>query len=91
MELLQDAPDRRRVDEVMALVQQVVVVHATEDDQVRALRDYRALHLSTGLGLIDAIIGAIVVGLGATLCTFNVRHYHNVPGLTTEQPYPRAS
>ena len=29
------------------------------------------------------------VGLQATLCTFNVRHFRAIPALITEQPYPR--
>lgn len=51
--------------------------------------DYVALHLSHKLGILDALIGATARELGATLCTFNVKHYRLVPGLTIEQPYTR--
>jgi predicted nucleic acid-binding protein len=46
-------------------------------------------YLSHRLGLLDALIGACAVGRAATLCTFNVKHYRVIAGLTTEQPYPR--
>jgi predicted nucleic acid-binding protein len=58
-------------------------------DCVRALADFTAFHLSHRLGLLDALIGACAVGRAATLCTFNVKHYRVISGLTTEQPYPR--
>ena len=53
------------------------------------MQDYRVLHLSHNLGLIDSLIAATTLGLGATLCTFNVKHYRGVAGLLLEQPYKR--
>jgi len=89
MELIQDAQNRRQVQEVLRLVRPMPVVWPTEGDCVRALADFTAFHLSHRLGLLDALIGACAVGRGATLCTFNVKHYRVITGLTTEQPYPR--
>jgi predicted nucleic acid-binding protein len=46
-------------------------------------------------GLVDALIAATALSLGAPLCTFNVKHsrslkhFRPVPGLVTEQPYLR--
>jgi len=53
------------------------------------LADFTGYHLSHNLGLLDALIASCAIGLSATLCTFNVKHYQIVPGLTTEQPYAR--
>jgi hypothetical protein len=39
----------------------------------------------SGLGLLDALIGATV--LGRPLATFNVKHYGVIAGLQTIQPY----
>lgn len=89
MELIQDAPNTRRVGEALKLVAPLPVVWPTEADCARALSDFAALHRSHGLGLLDALIAACAVGRGATLCTFNTKHYRAVPGLVPEQPYER--
>ena len=56
-------------------------------DCQRALSDFLTYHLSHGLGLLDSLIAACAVGLSATLCTFNVKHYSVIPSLVTVQPY----
>jgi len=35
------------------------------------------------------LIAATALGLGATLCTFNAKHYRNIAGLVIERPYAR--
>ncbi len=89
MELFQDTPNARRIREVEDLVAPLEVIWPSEVDCQRALTDFRTLHLSHGLGLLDALIAATAIGLGATLVTFNARHFTPVAGLTTEQPYPK--
>jgi predicted nucleic acid-binding protein len=71
------------------LVSPLPVVWPREIDCARALADFSVLHLSHGLGLLDALIAATVIGKGATLCTFNVKHYRAVNGLTLLAPYVR--
>ncbi len=65
------------------------IVWPSEADCQRGLEHLRDYRLSHNLGLIDALIAATAVGQGATLCTFNVKHFGVVPGLVTEQPYKR--
>jgi len=89
MELIQDAPSKREVEQALRLVRPLPVAWPTESDCLRALADFRVLNLSQNLGLIDSLIAAATIGLGATLCTFNVKHYRNITGLTLEQPYTR--
>lgn len=89
MELMQDAQNAKQVRDALKLVAPLAIVWPTELDCNRALSDFAAYHLAHGLGLIDSFIGACAVGLAATLCTFNVKHYTIVSGLTTEQPYAR--
>jgi len=43
----------------------------------------------TGRALLESGLVECAVGLGVPLCTFNVRHFRAVAGLTTEQPYER--
>jgi len=89
MELIQDAQNARQVRQALKLVAPLPVVWPTAADCQRALTDFIAYHLSHNLGLLDALIGACAIGLSATLCTFNVKHYRVVPGLVMVQPYTR--
>ncbi len=89
MELAQDAQNRQQVRQALRLVAPLPVVWPTEADCNRALSDFTTYHLSHSLGLLDALIASCAVGLSATLCTFNVKHYRIVPGLITVQPYTR--
>ena len=89
MELIQDAPSKREVEQALRLVRPLPVAWPTESDCQRALADFRVLNLSQNLGLIDSLIAAATIGLGATLCTFNVKHYRNITGLALEQSYER--
>lgn len=54
-----------------------------------ALSNFRTLHLSHGLGLLDTLIGQTAIELGVPLHTFNVKHFQAVPALTTIQPYKK--
>jgi predicted nucleic acid-binding protein len=89
MELIQDARDRRQLQQALKLVQPFAVVWPTEADCARALSDFAAHRLSSGLGLLDALIGACAAGRGDTLYTFNSRHYRVLQGLQVKAPYTR--
>lgn len=89
MELVQDAQNMQQVSKALKLVAPLAIVWASETDCARALLDFTTYHLSNNLGLLDALIAACAVGQGATLCTFNVKHYRVISGLITEQPYTR--
>jgi predicted nucleic acid-binding protein len=75
MELIQDAQNSHQVRRALKLVAPLPIVWPTEVDCDHALSNFTAYHLSHNLGLIDSLIGACAVGLSATLCTFNVKHY----------------
>lgn len=87
--LIQDAQNTQQVRNALKLVAPLPLVWATEADCARALSDFTSYHLSHNLGLLDALIAACAVGRGATLCTFNLKHYRVIPGLITTQPYTR--
>lgn len=89
MELIQDARDLREVRVAQRLVAPFPIIWPSESDCHRALADFAKYHLSHRLGLIDALIGACVLGRGDTLCTFNVKHYSVIRGLNTTQPYQK--
>lgn len=87
MELIQDAENREQVDRARRLVAPLSIVWPGAPDCDLALAHSERYHLSHKLGLLDALIAACAIGLGASLCTFNLKHYGAVPGLRTEQPY----
>jgi predicted nucleic acid-binding protein len=89
MELIQDAHNSRQVQQALQLVTPLPVVWPTQTDCERALSDFTKYHLSHSLGLLDALIAACTIGLSASLCTFNVKHYRVVSGLKIIQPYSR--
>ncbi len=89
MELVQDARDAREVERSRKLAAPFPVVWPTEVDCNLALEAFRAHHLSHNLGLLDALIGATAIGLDATLCTFNDKHYRVLSGLNLSRPYSR--
>ncbi|HSF43052.1 MAG TPA: type II toxin-antitoxin system VapC family toxin [Thermoanaerobaculia bacterium] len=89
MELIQDARNLQEVRRALKLMSPLPIVWPTEEDCSRALSDFTAFRLSHSLGLLDALIASTAVGRAATLCTFNLKHYQVVPGLTTSQPYPK--
>ena len=89
MELVQDAKNAGQVQKALKLLSPLPVVWPTEADCNRALSDFTKFHLSHSLGLLDSMIAATAVGLGATLWTFNAKHYKAVPGLVLEKPYTR--
>jgi predicted nucleic acid-binding protein len=89
MELVQDAQNAQQVRKALQLVVPLPIIWPTEVDCNRALADFTNYHLSHGLGLLDSLIAACAIGLSATLCSFNAKHYRVVPGLTLHQPYTR--
>jgi hypothetical protein len=89
MELIQDARNAGEVRKALKLVAPMRIVWPTETDCSRALSDFAAYHLSDGLGLLDALIGACAIGQGAKLLTFNIKHYRPMQGLQIAQPYAR--
>jgi predicted nucleic acid-binding protein len=91
MELVQDAQNTRQVQQVLKLIEPLPIAWPTPGDCQRALADFVAFHLSHRLGLLDALIAACAIGHSAQLCTFNVKHYRVVAGLTTHQPYTRVN
>lgn len=89
MELIQDADNKERGRKAMKLIEPLTVVWPTPTQCAQALADFRQLHLSHGLGLLDSLIAACAVGHSATLLTFNSKHYRAINGLSIEQLYGR--
>jgi predicted nucleic acid-binding protein len=89
MELVAGCQTRAQMQRMMRYLRPFRIYWPTQADCERALQTFMRGHFTHRLGLVDALIGEGAVGLGATLVTFNVRHFQTVPGLVTEQPYTR--
>ena len=89
MELYQDAQNSRQTIIIDRLTTPFPLVWPTDTEALQAVRNFRLLHLSYGIGLIDTLIAATALSLGVPLCTFNLKHFRQIPGLITEQPYTR--
>ena len=89
MELIQGAKNTQQVRDVLRMTAPLPMIWPTSTDCQRALTDFTTFHLSDGLGLLDAMIAAVAIGLSAELCTFNEKHYRAVPSLVTHRPYTR--
>lgn len=89
MELMEGCEDKRTMQRLQKRIALYRVYWPPERDSKRALDTFAQGWLSHHLDILDTLIGECVVGLGVPLCTFNVRHFRAVAGLTTEQPYER--
>jgi predicted nucleic acid-binding protein len=89
MELIQGAHNTAELRQVQKMVAPLPVIWPGLADCQRALSDFTAYRLSHNVGLLDSLIAACAVGSSATLCTFNLKHYRQISGLVTAQPYTR--
>jgi predicted nucleic acid-binding protein len=89
MEVVQGCRDQRELRRVLRPANQFSIVWASAGDSERALRTFARYYLSHSLGPFDALIAECAIGLGATLCTFNLKHFRIVDQLMTEQPYAK--
>lgn len=89
MELYQSAQNQQQTLGVDRLTYSLPLVWPTDAEALQAVKNFRRLHLSHGVGLVDTLIAATALSLGVPLCTFNLKHFRAGPGLVTEQPYLR--
>ena len=89
MELLQGCQNAREQKKLEKSLSKYPLYWAEPQDCDRALKTFAAHHLSQNIGLLDALIAETVIGFGAELATFNVKHYGVLKELKTIQPYQR--
>lgn len=89
MELMEGCRDKQEMNGLRKQLEPFSVYWPSDTDSNRALVTFSQRHLSHSLGVLDALIGECAVGLSASLCTFNTKHYKAIADLKTEQPYAR--
>jgi predicted nucleic acid-binding protein len=78
--------------EMMRLLKRIELFHVfwpTDSDGTRALHDFARSRLSHRISIMDVLIAQCPIGLNATLCTFNTKHFKAIATLRTEQPYAK--
>ena len=81
LELVLGCRDSDELRRVRAFIRKFTVVWPPEKDLDRAVTDYAPLRLAHGIGGMDALIAATVVGRGGTLFSLNLRHFRAIPDL----------
>jgi predicted nucleic acid-binding protein len=91
MELMEGCRDKQEMTGLRKQLEPFQVHWPTDSDANRALVTFSQARLSHNLGVLDALIAECVIGLQASLCTFNMKHFKAITSLRTEQPYPKST
>jgi predicted nucleic acid-binding protein len=86
-ELLAGCRNSREMQTAYAFTRRFKCYWPTNQDCERAIDTYAKTKLSHGVSVNDALIAECAIGLGATLCTFNVKHFGAISNLHYHQPY----
>lgn len=89
VELIQGCRDSRELRQVQKLLAKSPLEWGTSAGLEAGLTALAPLVLSHGLSGFDLLIAAVALETGATLYTFNHKHFGAVPGLTIAKPYIR--
>ena len=89
MELVQGARDRAEQEQVITRLAAHSILHLETGDSRVASAWFVAHWLSHKIGILDCLIAAIAVRVGAPLYTFNTAHFRVIPGLDVRSPYDR--
>ncbi|MCR4418736.1 MAG: PIN domain-containing protein [Clostridia bacterium] len=90
MELIQgcrNSHEQRRLEERVA---PYAVLWPEPEGCDQALATFARLHLSSNVGVLDVLIAQTAIGLRTPLYTFNAKHYRDIEGLKTVEPYSRS-
>ena len=91
MELLQGCQNKAEQDQVEQSLSGSRTVWPTPEACNAAVVTFKQFRLRHGLGMIDALIAHMAVGLSMPLHTFNQKHYAVIATLTTVRPYQRTT
>ena len=91
MELVQGARDHGERDSIVNQLALRAIAHRETGDSQAASAWFAAYWLSHKIGILECLVAAIAVRLGAPLYvyTFNTAHFQAIPGLDVRSPYAR--
>jgi len=89
VEVIQGCRDSRELRQIEKLLAKSPIEWGTPTALEAGMKSLAPLVLSHGLGGFDLLIASVALELGATLYTFNHKHFGAVSGLTIIKPYTR--
>jgi len=89
VEVIQGCRDSRELRQVEKLLAKSPLEWGTPAGLEAGIKSLAPLVLSHGLSGFDLLIASVALEVGASLYTFNHKHFGVVPGLTILKPYPR--
>ena len=89
MELVAGCQSKKDIREAENQTSQFLLYWPTTADCELALDIFTETRFKSGMSMLDAVIGAISLGLSATLYTFNTKHFKDISGLDCKAPYVR--
>jgi predicted nucleic acid-binding protein len=89
LELIQGCLNQRELRELERQLSRFQTMWPSSETCQRAVSVFAECHLSSGIELLDVLIGMTAAAAGTPLCTFNEKHYRMIPGLKTVRLYPR--
>lgn len=89
MELIQGCRNKHEQRMLQQRIAPYNVLWPGPEDCDQALATFTRLHLSSNVGVLDVLIAQTALALGEPLYTFNTKHYRDIQGLKTVEPYGR--
>ena len=86
MELLMGCRNQSDLQQVQRFLASFRVTWPEASEFAEAYNLLVTLRLTSGLGIPDCLIAAMALARGDRLYTFNLKHFHAVPGLDAQQP-----
>lgn len=90
MEVLVGCRNKMELASTQKLLSRFGICHISEDDSDLACNLMVQNLLSSGCSIPDCLVAAMAINRGATLLTFNLKHFKVFAGLSFTAPYTRS-
>ncbi|MCR4317423.1 MAG: PIN domain-containing protein [Planctomycetes bacterium] len=90
LELMNGCRNKKEMSDLQKILSRFRIHWPGEVDYSNCIEHFPEIRLRDGIGPLDILIGETAVGMDATLCTFNEKHFASIPGLQLLQPYAKS-
>jgi len=91
LELMDGCRSKMEMKRLLKRVAPFRIYWPRDTDCNQALIEFAKGRLTNALSVLDVLIAECALGLNATLCTFNTRHFRSIAHLKTRQPYRKTT